>query len=137
MEVRTVSELSARFDMPLSEQAPRMARRAVGAVLAGWGFGDEDWLDGASVVVSELIANAVRHGGGSLELRVQAHADRVVVSAADGSSVVPRHRSADGTGGRGLAVIEAFAARWGVEDHEGGKRVWVRLPVCPGWRSRQ
>ncbi|MEH1129626.1 ATP-binding protein [Micromonospora sp. CPCC 206061] len=132
-----MSELSARFDMPLSEQAPGMARRAVGAVLAAWGFGDEDWLDGARVVVSELISNAVRHGNGCVELRVQAHGDRVIVSAADGSSVVPRRRRADDAGGRGLAVIEAFAPRWGVEDHEGGKRVWVELSACLGWRSRQ
>jgi anti-sigma regulatory factor (Ser/Thr protein kinase) len=132
-----VSELSARFDMPLSVEAPCMARRVVGAVLAGWGFGDQDWLDGACVVVSELVTNAVRHGTGSLELGVQAHADRVIVSVADGSSVVPRHRSPDDAGGRGLAVIEALSVRWAVEDHEGGKRVWVELPECPGWRSRQ
>jgi anti-sigma regulatory factor (Ser/Thr protein kinase) len=123
--------------MPLSSQAPRMARRAVTSMLAGWGFCDEGWLDDASVLVSELVTNAVRYGTGSLELRVQAHADRVTVSAADGSSVIPRRRDADEAGGRGLAVIEAFSHRWGVEDHEGGKRVWIRLRPCPEWRSRQ
>jgi anti-sigma regulatory factor (Ser/Thr protein kinase) len=132
-----VSELSARFDMPLSSEAPRTTRRVVSAVLAGWGFDDEDWLSDACVVVSELVTNAVRHGSGSLEIGIQAHAERVVVSATDGSSVVPRRREPDGTGGRGLAVIEAFAAGWGVEDHQGGKRVWVELPACPGWTWEQ
>jgi anti-sigma regulatory factor (Ser/Thr protein kinase) len=114
-----------------------MARRAVTAILVGWGFGDQDWLDDASVLTSELVTNAVRYGSGSVELRVQAHADRVIVSAADGSSVIPRRRGADDAGGRGLAVIEALADRWGVEDHEGGKRVWVQPRPCPGWRTRQ
>jgi anti-sigma regulatory factor (Ser/Thr protein kinase) len=130
-----MSELSARFDMPLSAYAPRMARRAVGAVLAGWGFTEPEWLDDASILVSELVANAVNHGGGCLELRVQAHGDRVIVSAADGSSVVPRRRSPDDAGGRGLALIEALGAGWGVEDYEGGKRVWIELVRCPGWVS--
>jgi anti-sigma regulatory factor (Ser/Thr protein kinase) len=130
-----MSELSARFDMPLGAQAPRMARRAVAAVLTGWGFTDVEWLDEVGVVVSELVTNAVHHGGGCVELGVQAHGDRVIVSAADGSSVVPRRRSPDDAGGRGLALIEAFAAGWGVEDHEGGKRVWIQLTRCPGWVS--
>lgn len=132
-----MSELSARFDMPVSSQAPRMARRAVASILVGWGFADQDWLEDATVLTSELVTNAVRYGSGSVELRVQAHADRVIVSAADGSSVIPRRRDADDGGGRGLAVIEEFADRWGVEDHEGGKRVWVELRPCPGWRTRQ
>lgn len=114
-----------------------MARRAVTSLLAGWGFDDQDWLDDTSVLVSELVTNAVRYGTGSVELRVQAHADRVIVSAADGSSVVPRRREADDAGGRGLAVIDAFADQWGVEDHEGGKRVWIQLRPCPGWRTGQ
>jgi len=130
-----MSELSARFDMPLGSYAPRMARRAVSAVLAGWGFTDPDWLDEASILVSELVTNAVNHGGGCLELRVQAHGDQVTVSAADGSSVVPRRRRPDDAGGRGLELIEALSARWGVEDHEGGKRVWIELAACPGWVS--
>jgi len=128
-----MSELSARFDVPLGLYAPRMARRAVGAVLTGWGFTDQGWLDDAAIVVSELVTNAVNHGGGGVELGVQAHGDRVTISAADGSSVLPRRREPDDAGGRGLALIEALSVRWGVEDHHGGKRVWIELARCPGW----
>ncbi|MEO3778426.1 ATP-binding protein [Micromonospora sp. B11E3] len=127
-----MSELTAHLDLPLGIHAPGAARRAVTALLEGWGFRDEEWLDAAAVVTSELVTNAVRHGGGCVEFTAEAHEGRVVLSVADGSSVVPRRRDPDGVGGRGIAVIEALSARWGVHDHEGGKRVWVELRPYPG-----
>jgi anti-sigma regulatory factor (Ser/Thr protein kinase) len=126
-----MSELTAHLDVPLDRGAPAAARRAVTAVLAGWGFKDADWLDAAAVVVSELVTNAVRHGGGCVALALESHDRRVVVSVADGSSVVPRRRDPDDEGGRGIALIEALSDGWTVENHRGGKRVLVRLAPCP------
>ena len=127
-----MSALTARFDVPLDRNAPRAARHAATAVLAGWGFRDETWLDTAAVVISELVTNAVNHGGGCVEVRLESHEERVTVFVADGSSVVPRRREPDDRGGRGIALIEAMASGWGVRDHEGGKQVWVDLELCPG-----
>ncbi|WP_092545857.1 ATP-binding protein [Actinoplanes derwentensis] len=127
-----MSELTAHLDVPLDRGAPGSARRAATAVLTGWGFRDEDWLDAAAVVVSELVTNAVRHGGGCLELQLEAHDATVVVSVADGSAVVPRRRDPDGIGGRGIALIEALSAGWSVQNYQGGKRVRVELLACPG-----
>lgn len=122
-----MSELTAHLDVRVDRRAPAAARRAVTAVLQGWGFGDADWLDAAAVVVSELVTNAVRHGGGGVFLEIEAHGDRVVVSVADGSPVLPRRRAPDGAGGRGMALIEALSDGWTVENHQGGKRVRVAL----------
>jgi anti-sigma regulatory factor (Ser/Thr protein kinase) len=122
-----MSELTAHLDVPLGLSAPAAARRAVTAVLEGWGFRETCWLDAAAVVVSELVTNAVRHGGGCVSLQLEAHGDRVIVSVADGSSVVPRRRDPDGIGGRGIALIEALSAGWHVETYQGGKRVRVEL----------
>ncbi|GIF14771.1 ATP-binding protein [Actinoplanes teichomyceticus] len=127
-----MSALTAHLDVPLNQGAPGTARRAVVAVLLGWGFRDPEWLDAAAVVVSELVTNAVRHGGGCVALHVEAHGERVMVSVADGSSVVPRRRDPDDVGGRGIALIEALSAGWTVHNHEGGKQVRVRLHPCPG-----
>jgi anti-sigma regulatory factor (Ser/Thr protein kinase) len=127
-----MSALTAHLDVPLDRDAPGAARRAVVAVLAGWGFRDPDWVDSTSVVVSELVTNAVRHGGGCIELQLEAHDGRVVVAVADGSAVVPRRREADGAGGRGIALIEALAIGWTVQNYKGGKRVRVELHPCPG-----
>ncbi|MFC7533754.1 ATP-binding protein [Actinoplanes sp. GCM10030250] len=129
-----MSALTAHLDVPLDRRAPATARRAVTAVLAGWGFLDPDWLDVAAVVVSELVTNAVRHGGGCLALHVEAHDGQVVVWVADRSPAMPRRRDPDGMGGRGIALIEAMSLGWSVHDHQGGKRVRVDLLPCPGVR---
>lgn len=100
-------------------------------MLTGWGYRDEIWLDQATVVISELVTNAVRHGGGCVEVSLECHDGQVTLLVADGSSAIPRRRDADSCGGRGIALIEALTARWGVRDHQGGKQVWVDL-CTPG-----
>ena len=127
-----LGELTAYLDVPLGLQAPAAARRAVRSMLASWGFANVRWLDQASVVVNELVASAMRHGGSCLELRLSADDGQVMVSVADGSAVVPRRRDPDDAGGRGLALIEALTQRWGAEPFEGGKRVWAILAPYPG-----
>jgi anti-sigma regulatory factor (Ser/Thr protein kinase) len=116
-----MSELTAQFDLPLGVEAPKAARGAVRSILRSWGFHDLDWLAQVSVVVSELVANALRHGGGCLQLDVQAHGQQVTIGAADGSAAVPRRREPDPEGGYGIALIEAFAIRWGVEHYQAAK----------------
>ena len=134
-----MSELTAHVDVPLDARAPAAARNAVRAVLSGWRLTDRDWLNCTTVVVSELVTNAVRHGGGCLAVQVSAHDRQVTVKVADGSSVAPRRREAgrDDLGGRGVQIIEALTERWGVEEHEGGKRVWALLPPCPAEPAEQ
>ncbi|MEH1056445.1 ATP-binding protein [Micromonospora sp. CPCC 206171] len=127
-----MSPLTAQLDLPPGVHAPATARRTLIAVLVGWGFRDEVWLEQVALIVSELVTNAVRHGGGCLSLAAEAHDGRVLLSVADGSSVVPRERIPDESGGRGLAVIEALSARWGVRHHQGGKQVWVELTPYRG-----
>ena len=126
-----MSELRAVLDLPLGQHAATDARHAVEAVLRSWDLSSPAWLFDAVLVVSELVTNAIRHAGGCLELRLTAHDRQVTISVADGTSVIPRRRASDTAGGRGLTLIEAAAQEWGVEDHHGGKRVWVRMPPCP------
>lgn len=42
-------------------------------------------------------------------------------------------RSGTVAGGRGLLLIAALAAEWGVSPRSDGKAVWVRTPTPPGW----
>ncbi|MEV6967935.1 ATP-binding protein [Hamadaea sp. NPDC051192] len=130
-EVKALSELTARFDLPLGLRAPAAARTLVRDMLMAWDLPDIGWLDDADLLVSEIVSNAVCHGGGCIELSVQSHEQGVTIKAADGSSVVPRRRAAGENGGFGLQIIEAISEGWGVEEFQGGKRVWVRLRPCP------
>jgi len=127
-----MAELTASIDLPLGLDAPRVARQALRTILTGWGLHDRDWLDTAEVIVSELVSNAVRHGGGCLAFMADMHDQQVTVSAADGSEVLPERRDPTTDGGRGLMLIELLCARWGVDhNYQGGKRVWAVLTPHP------
>ena len=57
-------------------------------------------------MVSELVTNALRHGGGCCTLEVTAHPDAIEVTVHDGGRHAPRMRTLDlstGTGGLRLA----------------------------------
>ncbi len=76
-----------------------------------------------SLLVTELIANGVRHGGAGdgtllhLMLEGQRRGLRVEVANPNGTHGKPVQRTADltGGGGIGLNLVEALASRWGVE----------------------
>ena len=106
-------------------------------MLVAWRMTDETWLDDAEVVVGELVTTAVRHGEGGIELSMEAHDGRVIVKVTDGLSVIPRRTEPDGGGGFELRLIEAFSDAWGILDHQGGKRVWVRLRPHPGMGDQE
>lgn len=126
-----MSELNARLDLPLGHMAPAGARKTLRQLLITWGYVDGDWLDSACLVMAELVTNAVLHGGGCLEVAVQAHEETIMISAADGSSIVPRRKRGQRSGGLGLVLIERLSTAWWVENHQGGKRVWIRLMPYP------
>ncbi|KGM13437.1 histidine kinase [Cellulomonas bogoriensis 69B4 = DSM 16987] len=83
---------------------------------------------------SELLSNAVLHGpGGSavgLQLRCSDGSVRVSVSDAGPEAPVVMAHEPSSLSGRGMAIVEAMASRWGVEEHrDGGKTVWFELDL--------
>ena len=123
-----MSELVARFDLPVEVEAPATARHVATSLLHGWGFHDDEWIGRAQVVVSELVTNAVVHSGGSrLSLELRADHGRVTIAAIDQSAAAPRPREPDDTSGRGLWLVKEMSAAWGVDGHNGGKRVWAQV----------
>ncbi|MEV0457942.1 ATP-binding protein [Catellatospora methionotrophica] len=127
-----VGERTATVTLPTGPAAPGAARAEVSRLLISWGLTDPDWLGQVSVVVSELISNCVRHGGGCRGLTVQARGGDVTLTASDGSATLPRQRPHGGPdGGRGLWIIDEFTDAWGARLTPGGKQVWVRLRAHP------
>jgi anti-sigma regulatory factor (Ser/Thr protein kinase) len=87
-------------------------------------------VDDATLLTTELAANAVRHSRtGRIELSVEWEDSRVRVEVADGSREPPMVLRPDpmASGGRGLQLVDALATRWGFERHAEGKVVWFEL----------
>jgi anti-sigma regulatory factor (Ser/Thr protein kinase) len=108
-----------------SLDAPRLARHDLAEFLGP--DVPADLVQSAILLVDELVANAVLHAAGPVEVRARLDAARLHVEVADGSPQPPRLRDPD-VGGRGLRIVDALAAAWGVTPAEGdGKAVWFEL----------
>lgn len=103
------------------------ARRFMEAVLDRWACADV--LDVVNLLVSELVTNAVVHGDSAAQVSVVLEPDALRVEVADEGvgSVAPRDATDEETSGRGIALVEAMARRWGVEETPRGKTVWFEV----------
>jgi anti-sigma regulatory factor (Ser/Thr protein kinase) len=122
--MRTVRRF--RRDIP---EIPR-SRRFVADVLAH--SGQDVNPDAVLLVASELITNAVRHGAGDVELRVDVDGDVVRLEVLDDGHVkveVPQHAAPPtAIGGRGLQLVRDVSRRWGSGfDPTGRTLVWAEL----------
>ena len=113
-------------ELPPESQSVGAARRLVRDHLAQH-LSDER-LDAALLVVSELASNAVSHAQTPFTVDVSLH-DRVRIEVSDRDATLPEAGSASPLDdhGRGLALVDALADRWGVEQRRGGKTVWCEL----------
>lgn len=99
----------------------RQVRRFVRAVLAEAGLDAEV----SELLASELATNVIRHGQTRFTVRVwTSTVVRVEVQDGNALNAIVRAAGRDDEGGRGLALVDALADRWGVEDRDGGKVVW-------------
>ena len=115
--------------LPADSTAPRRARALLRAATEDWGL-DDDLYEDAAMVVTELVANAVDHAGTDSTLTVDLDDRGLRVAVRDGRpDCAPRPRPVDPTAprGRGLQMIDALTASWGVVVHADGKTVWAVL----------
>jgi DNA-binding NarL/FixJ family response regulator len=128
-----LSEASQRFDQ--DAQSARAARRFVSQVLTGWDDEEGDLTDTVTLLVSELVTNAVLHAGSEVEVsvRLTPTAARIEVTDASANSIAPRDATTEEDSGRGLALVGSLAQRWGVRPAAGGgKTVWFEVQRFPG-----
>jgi anti-sigma regulatory factor (Ser/Thr protein kinase) len=80
-------------------------------------------------MVSELVTNAVIHGRPPIVLTVARVRSGVEISVADDQPDWPvlRPPSREAVAGRGMQVVEALAASWGVRRRPVGKTIWLLL----------
>lgn len=86
-------------------------------------------IDTATLLVSEVVTNAVVHAATDLELSCRATPNGAWIGVRDRSSVLPGVRYYDDSSmtGRGLGLVELLADAWGVDARADGKLVWFRV----------
>ena len=126
--------MNVRIVIPGGDTAPGRARRALSERLAE--HVPRDVLSDMQLLVTEIVANGVRHGGvdegGEIDLRVDVGADRVRVEMRDtGIQADPRVRAPDlaGGGGFGMVLVARMSRAWGVE-HEPNVVMWFELALA-------
>ncbi len=103
------------------------ARRFTRLTLLAWAGGVA--VDDALLVVTELAANALRHGGGDPVLRLSVEGADVRIEVFDDNPAPPVRRPAGLGGGWGLALVDRLSTVRGTARHGRGKVVWCVLPV--------
>jgi len=91
---------------------------------------DPEVVSTATLLVSELATNAIRHAASRFRVRVARLTEHVRVEVTDAGAGLPELQpiSAMSIGGRGLHIVEALAASWGVTGSAPSKTVWFTLP---------
>ncbi|WP_308404402.1 ATP-binding protein [Streptomyces sp. ATCC 21386] len=95
-----------------------------------WGL--REVVDEAQLCVSELVSNVITHVGpgtpATLAVSMSGTHLRIEVHDPD-TRALPTLMDvdADAEGGRGMALVDAVADRWGVQLHDGRKVTWCEL----------
>ena len=123
-----------RMTLSAVSHSVRLSRDATRAVLTAWQLGHVD--EAATLLVSELVTNAVRHARGTDVITVDLHSGRawLRIEVQDTDRHWPQPRIPDGfdESGFGFILVDALASSWGVRETEAGKAVWAELNTQRG-----
>jgi len=119
-------------DVPGGPLAASRARRLMRQELAG--RVPSRVLPDVALLLTELVANGVRHGGASedaeLHVRFEARPPALHVEVANpdhtAAGIEPRPPDLEAGGGLGLHIVDRVASRWGVRQ-EPETAVWFEL----------
>jgi anti-sigma regulatory factor (Ser/Thr protein kinase) len=119
-----------RTPLPPEARSAGAARQLVAEACMDWDCGIQ--LEAATLIVSEMVTNALLHAGTMLELSVARCGHRLRLAVGDGGTRRPRAQPMDTSRvtGRGMLLVAAFSRSWGVlPTADGGKVVWSVLDV--------
>jgi CheY-like chemotaxis protein len=118
----------AQLELAQDPTSVRAARRFVAEKLEEWGL--DGLLDDALLVTSELAANAIMHAESECVIRVSLTESTLRIDVLDSGAGTPepQPRSFTEEHGRGLVLVDAVTAAWGLDMVPGdGKVVWAEL----------
>jgi anti-sigma regulatory factor (Ser/Thr protein kinase) len=119
--------MEQRRSLPSTPSSAAQARRFVESVCSTSNLDHLAYT--ATMLVTELVANAVLHTGTPIVVVVRPDVDHIRVEVHDGSPQLPvrKHYSTMSGTGRGLLLVERMASGWGASLTAGGKIVWFEL----------
>ncbi len=109
------------------------ARHHVETLLTEWKLGK--LIEDAALVTSELTTNVINHAKGAgefFEVELRRRSGVLILEVSDSFQwQMPelKKHDEDDTDGRGLFIVDALSAKWGVRPRQPGKTVWVHLPI--------
>ncbi|MFC7921447.1 SpoIIE family protein phosphatase [Streptomyces cinereoruber] len=117
----------AEWTVPFDFSAVGIARGHVEEQLRKWNHPVDPFT--ATLVVSELVTNAIRYGAAPIVLRLITDSATLICEISDAGQAAPhlRHAKAVDEGGRGLLICATLAENWGVRYTPGGKTVWAEV----------
>jgi anti-sigma regulatory factor (Ser/Thr protein kinase) len=121
-----------RLALPCNDRAPGLARRQLASFARSAELEARDY-EALRLLVSELVTNAVRHGGArsrqkiGLSVRWSDATIRIEVSDQGGGFEPPKSPPVpSANGGFGLLIVDRLCSRWGIE-RDGRSLVWCEL----------
>jgi anti-sigma regulatory factor (Ser/Thr protein kinase) len=119
-----------RRRLPADPRSPGRARRIVAETLATWHCPEQ--VTETTLVVDELVTNAVEHAGTQIDLYLSLRGRRLTVAVGDASTdpTRPRVAAVSEESGRGLLLVQSLVYRWGTVFRPGrGKIVWASFLI--------
>jgi anti-sigma regulatory factor (Ser/Thr protein kinase) len=122
--------------LPHQPSSVGVARHQLCADLQAHGI-RESAVSDASLVLSELLSNAIRHAhplpGAQIRVSWTLSGGSLEVMVSDGGGATrPRpvvRPTLSSLGGRGLSIVDLLCRNWGVRDDDPGVTVWAVLPA--------
>jgi anti-sigma regulatory factor (Ser/Thr protein kinase) len=120
--------------LPCDAASVAAARQLVRGQLTAHAHAVPELVEAASLLVSELVTNAIVHARTAIELRLLADDRMFRAEVTDRNPTLPtRRRPTALTGtGRGLQLIDNLASRRGVSLSDAGKTVWFEMTFAIG-----
>ena len=118
--------VSSTYELPSQASSAGLARRLARGAMGGC---SEPLVETAELLITELVANAVRHAGSPPVMRIDVDSGTIRVAVYDTSDSAPsvRHSGPEDEGGRGLLLVESLASSWGWTRTTDGKSIWFTL----------
>lgn len=138
-----VATRSMRFDdapvtvrLPFAASSVSVARQQLKTWMRAHGFSRSS-VDDGRVVLSELVANSVRHAqalaDGTILISWAHEGETLRISVTDGGSAGSRPRtvraSSSALSGRGMAIVEAIVDEWWTEQARSSSTIHARLSL--------